>query len=176
MNSKLLLPKGIYYDRIITGGSRIIDLGWRSNIIVDRCRHLLAAFMKGDSAGGIRLLGIGRGLENWDAEPPEPPSRADEQLTDPEPFKIKIDPAQIMYLDAAGNLSEKPTNRIGITITLDPGDPPIEAGETTYPLREFGLFGTFGEDEEEYMIDYVRHPVIHKRADDTLVRTIRLVF
>lgn len=36
------------------------------------------------------------------------------------------------------------------------------------PLREFGLF-----DGKDYMINGVRHPVIHKDAASTLVRVIR---
>lgn len=39
------------------------------------------------------------------------------------------------------------------------------------PLREFGLFGLF--DGKDYMINCVRHPVIHKDAASTLVRVIR---
>lgn len=173
MNSTLSLPKGIYHDRIITAQGRAIDFGWRSNIIVDRCRYLLAAFMKGDSPNGIQLLAVGRGLESWD-QTPEPPSRTEQQLTDREPYRIPVESSQIEYLDATGAPTAGPTHRLQVTVTLEPGTPPIEDGETTYPLREFGLFGRFGG--KEYMIDYVRHPVIRKGADDTLVRTIRLVF
>lgn len=173
MDSTLSLPKGIYHDRIITAQSHVVDFGWRSNIIVDRCRYLLAAFMKGDSPNGIQLLAVGRGLESWD-QTPEPPSRTEQQLTNPAPSEIQIEPGQIEYLDATGVPTAGPTHRLQVTVTIEPGIPPIEDGEITYPLREFGLFGKFGD--EEYMIDYVRHPVIHKGADDTLVRTIRLVF
>jgi hypothetical protein len=90
MNDKVSLPKGIYYDRIITGKGKIIELGWHSNIIVDRCRQLLAAFMKRDKTVGIRLLALGRGEESWDTEPPPLPLRSTEQLTDPKPFKVSL--------------------------------------------------------------------------------------
>jgi hypothetical protein len=177
MNTKESLLKGIYYDRIITAGGKIIGSGWHSNIIVDRCRMLLAAFITRDKlrAKGVKFLFIGKGDESWDIKPPPPPLRSVEQLVDINPFKIPVKRKMIKYLDAAGNPTEGPTHRIQITVTLDPGTPPpIENNGKTYPLREFGLFGEF--DNKEYMIDYVRHPVIHKAADDTMVRTIRLIF
>lgn len=176
MNVTQLLPKGMYHDQIITAQGRVIDLGWHSNIVVDRCRNLLAGFMKGDPgvSRGIQLLLVGKGLESWDIIPPPSPLQTDQQLTDPNPITISIDTEQIEYLDDAGVPAAGPTPRIQVAVTLGPGTPPVEGGETTYPLREFGLFGIF--QEVEYMIDYVRHPVIRKQAGDTLVRTIRLVF
>jgi len=174
MDSTIALPKGIYHDRIIRADGELIDLGWRSNIVVDRCRFLLAGFMKGDSSFGIQSIKIGRGAASWDTTSPGPPQAADTDLVDTSPETIAISGADITYLDAAGNVVAGPTHRLEITVTLPAGMPPVPMGLDDYPLREFGLFGAFGVDE--YMIDYVRHPVIHKRADDTLIRTIRLVF
>ena len=169
--------QGIYRD-ILQGKAHTIiyDSGWHSNLIVDRCRYLLAAFMKNDTATGIQWLAVGKGIQSWDNQAPAYPLPIDYQLTDPDFATIEIDPARIEYLNADGDPTTDPTHRIQVTITLDPGVPALEAGATTYPLREFGLFGTFGAGNEEYMIDYVRHPVIHKGAEDTLVRTIRLIF
>ena len=174
MPSKLILPRGIYHDRVITPQGQEIDLGWCSNIIVDTCRFLLAAFMRGDRAMGIQLLEVGKGKENWDEKPPLPPIRTQKRLIDSSPFRIVVRRTSIKYLDALGNPTTGPTNRIQIVLTLKPDVPPIEEGGTAYPLREFGLFGRFGN--KNYMIDYVRHPVIHKQAEDTLIRTILLVF
>jgi hypothetical protein len=134
----------------------------------------MAGFMKRSRVVGIYALAVGRGEEGWDTASPGPPTTDMTKLTDPRPFKIKIRPNQITYLDAAGELSTVPTNRIQIKLTLAPGTPPIGAGETSYPLREFGLFGRLGR--SDYMIDYVRHHVIHKGAGDELDRTIRLIF
>lgn len=173
MDSTIVLPKGIYHDRIITAGGEVTDYGWRSNIVVDRCRFLLAGFMKGDASLGIQTIQIGMGAQSWDTTTP-PPQATDTQLTDASPVTLAIAATAITYLDAAGNTVAGPTHRLQITIELPAGTPPIPGGMTDYPLREFGLFGTF--DADQYMIDYVRHPVIHKRADDTLIRTIRLVF
>lgn len=167
--------KGIYHDRIITAQDQVIDLGWRSNIIVDRCRYLLAAFMRSErSARGIYYLTVGRGEESWDTIPFAPPQSDRTALTDPSPFNIRIRSGEMIYVDPAGDPSKIPTSRIQIRVTLEPGTPPISPGDTSYPLREFGLFGRLGK--ENYMIDYVRHAVIQKQAGDTLVRTIRLMF
>ena len=167
-------PEGKYCDRLIRVSGAVVECGWRSNIVVDRCRRLLAAFMKGDSAAlGIQSLAIGRGDAIWDTAL-QAPTPGIEQLVDTAPVTIPIAAADMSYLDAAGSVTAGPTQRLQITVTMAPGTPPPPASETTYPLREFALFGTFGG--ERYMIDYVRHPVIHKAAGDTLVRTIRLIF
>ena len=68
-------PDGKYHDRLIRAGGAIADGGWRSNIVVDRCRRLLAAFMKGDSAAlGVQSLAVGRGDAAWDSAPVAPTS------------------------------------------------------------------------------------------------------
>ena len=174
MSSRITLPKGLYHDRTCTAHGQIIDREWRSNLIVDRCRFLIAGFMRGDGSAGIQRLKIGRGLESWDIEPPDPPSRTAQQLTDSSPFEIVIGLSEIEYLDQTDAVTTGPSNRIQITVTLGENAPPVAAGETTYPLREFGLFGEF--EGEEFMINYVRHPVIQKPMGDSLIRTIRLVF
>lgn len=167
-----LHPKGFYRDRLTVPDGPVTDLGWRSNLIVDRGRFLLAAFMRGDGPDGIQRLLVGRGSESWDADPPPAAARSTTELTDPSPFEVALAPADIEYLDAAGEPSTTgPTNRLRLVVTLGENEPP---GDDPYPLREFGLFGT--HDGDAYMINYVRHGVIHKPADATLERTIRLVF
>lgn len=164
-------PKGIYRDRLITAQGRVIDRGWCSNLIVNRGRLLIAGFMRGDGPVGIQRLLIGRGEADWDDDPPGPPLPTTTQLVDPAPFERVVAPAQIQYLDTTGTPTAGPTNRLQLTVTLGPDEPP---DLDPYPLREFGLFGSFGG--EGFMINYVRHPVIHKPADATLERTIQLVF
>ena len=53
-------------------------------------------------------------------------------------------------------------------------EPPPDENLSSYPLREFGLFGKYGT--IPYMIDCIRHPVIHKDTSTTLVRVVRLYF
>jgi hypothetical protein len=163
-------PYGYYRDRLVTARGHIVDHGWHSNLIVNRARFLIAGFMRGDGAAGIQRLLVGRGLDAWD-ETPEAPSRTAHELADPSPFEVPLASAEIEYVDAAGEANAGPTNRLRLLVTLGENEP---AGEDPYPLREFGLFGEF--DGEAYMINYVRHGVIRKPADATLVRTIQLVF
>ncbi len=69
------------------------------------------------------------------------------------------------------------SNRKGytrITVTLGPSTPPPGSGETTFQLREFGLYGRSGG--TDYMINSIRHTVIHKDESATLIRVIRLDF
>ena len=176
MKDNIIKPKGIYRDQLITAEGIRFDSGWCSNIIVNHCRDLLAAFMKGDGAMGIQHIAIGQGNVNWDSTPPGKPAAGTSVLEDVTPFEVNVSSPDLTleYLNTSNEIVIEPTNRIQVTVNFDTGSPPIELGEETYPLREFGLFGRIGPDS--YMIDYVRHPVIHKGPDDTLVRRIRLVF
>lgn len=168
-----LLPDGKYWDVVHKHNGQIIDFGWRSNIIVDQCRELLAAFMLGASALGVRHLALGRGLVAWDNQPTAPPSPGTQSLVDASPVVINVNDLQMTYLDATGNPSNTVHHRIQISLTLQPGDLPI-SGDQVFPLREFALFGELNG--TAYMIDYVRHPVMNIGANDTLTRRIRLVF
>lgn len=164
-------PRGAYRDRIISAGGRVEDRGWCDNLIVDRCRFLIASFLRGDRSRGIQRLLIGRGLPEWDTSPPDPAPRSTEWLVDTRPFRVRLAPEQIDYLDATGAPSTGPTNRLEVKVELGEDEPP---GEDSYPMREFGLFGQCVG--EIYMINYVRHPVIHKPRTARLERTIRLMF
>ncbi|MDN3522552.1 hypothetical protein [Halomonas ramblicola] len=168
-------PQGIYHDLIVHGDGRYQDRGWCSNRVVNRCRILLAAFMRGDSrvAPGVQLMALGRGEPSWDTTPPESPAASAQALVDASPVTIAAADLDLAYLDATGESLGEASHRLQVSVTVIGGDLPI-AGDGTFPLREFGLFGRF--DGEDYMIDYVRHPVIHIGSGDTLVRRIRLVF
>lgn len=162
--------KGIYRDILKHPDGRIVfDSGWKSNTIVAAGRTLLAAIMKNDQSRGIQYLAVGKGEDVWDSKPvPVPDGLLG--LVAPAPR----DPHQTLnfaYLDATGNGVDKPTTRLQITATLPQGYPAPLQGTAYYPLREFGLFGGDG-----YLINCVRHAVIHKDTAATLVRVIRLSF
>ncbi|NIM18409.1 MAG: hypothetical protein GTO45_41040 [Candidatus Aminicenantes bacterium] len=166
--------KGMYRD-ILKGPDNnvIFDSGWGSNMIVDRCRILLAAFMKNEGTMGIQNLKVGTGNKDWDNEGPPEPDALVIGLEDPNP--VEVANLDLVYLNDQDAPVTVPTPRLQITATLGEGEPePPEPHLTTYPLREFGLFGKFGD--EEYMIDCIRHPVIHKDVSSTLVRVVRLYF
>jgi hypothetical protein len=190
MDEKYSSIKGIYRDILKDGNNTVIfDSGWVSNVIVDQCRALLAALMKNNTPGGIRCLKVGKGDPNWDtlAEGPPPPNESETALVDEEPYAIDVgDHLVLHYLHGSGAVVDYPTNRLEITATLGANvPPPPEPHVSTYPLREFGLFGVYVEvdkndpevrHEYEYMIDCIRHPVIHKDETATLIRTVRLYF
>jgi hypothetical protein len=167
---------GKYRDLVIGPNGQARDYGWRSNVIVDRCRQLLAAFMKGDPVTGIQFIALGRGDPAWDLEMPEAPNPSTDSLQDTAPETIAISDAsmEIAYLDSVGAVSPDTSHRIQVSLSIAPGTLPIAAGETAFPLREFALFGQLGPDD--YMIDYVRHPVMNVGPADTLIRRIRLIF
>jgi hypothetical protein len=176
MQSTSLAIKGIYRDILKRhDGTVRFDSGWKSNTIVQRCHVLLAGFMNNAGANGIQFLAVGQGDPAWDtpAGPPPPPVTATDLVNR---FAATIPVAQmdLTYLDENGDPVVGPTNRLQIATTLAENFPTPPNGQAAYPLREFGLFGAFAGDE--YMINCIRHPVIHKDTASTLVRTIRLTF
>lgn len=167
--------KGIYRD-ILKGknGNVLHDSGWESNTIVDRCRILIAGFMRNDSSDGIHHLAFGQGLEAWDDSGPPASNPAATALVTPYATPIPFANLTISYLDESNHEVSVPTSSLQLSAILEPGYPAPLAPLSTYPLREFGLFGRFGG--TDYMINSIRHSVIHKDASATLIRMIRLYF
>lgn len=184
--------KGIYHDVLMDPEKGVIyDSGWRSNTIVRRCRVLIAGFMKNDSPSGIQYLAVGQGKSEWDGQwsTANPPGPALDTVTGLESQAIDgpitIQPSvpvpgeeylQIQYLDDTDNpVSDENvrTSRLEVKATLKPGYP-VPTEFNTYPLREFGLFGSFAG--QPFMINCVRHPVIYKDLSATLIREIKLYF
>jgi phage tail-like protein len=176
--------RGEYRD-VLRGpdGSLLYDSGWVPNTIVDECRISLAQFMKRELSAGILHLAVGRGLETWDTEGAPAPEPDTTDLINQYPVTIPVanpNPATGSKLELAywgdEQVSDDPTSCLQIKATLNPGYPQPESGLSTYPLRNFGLFGGIDADPDPYMINCVRHPVIHKPDTATLVRIIRLYF
>jgi hypothetical protein len=167
--------KGIFRD-VLKGpdGRTFHDSGWLSNTIVDSGRILLAGFMRNDSPSAIQFLAVGQGLESWDTDGVPPTTTSATDLVNRHSPPIPESELSLVYLDGADAVVGGPTNRLQITATLEPGYPEIVAPAVSFPLREFGLFGTFNG--ADFMINNVRHPVIHKDASATLIRVIRLYF
>jgi hypothetical protein len=176
MTTTTLNIRGIYRDVILRpGGDVQHDSGWVRNTIVTRCRVLITGFMRNEPSGGIQYLAVGRGSDSWDTAgipPSNPETTTDlvQRYATPVPF-AELD---VAYLDAADEVQSAPSPRLQITATLRPGYPAPVAGLRTYPLREFGLFGRLGT--TDYMINSIRHPVIHKDEAATLIRVVRLYF
>jgi hypothetical protein len=179
-----IMMRGIYRDVLRDSlGQPVSDSGWRSNMIVMRCRVLLSAFMKGDKdsqtqqpvAFGIQSLKLGRGNASWDTTPPASPDpNTITSLVDQTPYSIPASELTLHYLDAGNQISQDPTNRLEVIATLGPNEPPPDQFPPPYPLREFGLFGVLNG--TDYMIDYIRHPLIEKDSAVTLERRVQLIF
>ncbi len=174
MEKKSMHIKGMYRDILKDGDNNILyDSRWKPNKIVTDCRILLAALMKKEEgAAGIGCLKVGKGNPDWDADGPPPADGSEHRLEDSAHYDA--DELIIEYLDEDDEIVDGPTNRLQISATLGENEPPVTAPATTYPLREFGLFGNYGD--TEYMIDLIRHPVINKDRTATLIRVVRLYF
>ncbi|OKY74269.1 MAG: hypothetical protein BM485_14705 [Desulfobulbaceae bacterium DB1] len=167
--------KGIYRDILQDGNGAIIhDSGWTANTIVERCRILLAGFIRNDPSDGIRYMAFGQGLAAWDDGGPPPPDPMAVALVTPYTPPIAFANLSVAYLDEGLSEVAAPTSRLQITAILEPGYPAPLPTLATYPLREFGLFGRLGG--TDFMINSIRHAVIHKDASATLIRMIRLFF
>ena len=166
---------GKYHDQLRRASGQLLDFGWRSNIVVDRCRDLLAAFLVGTPAQGIQYIALGRGDSSWDLTPPSPPVAGTTTLVDATPVIAAVTDSTVSldFVDAVGAVTATPSHRLQLTLTVTGADFPI-SGDELYPLREFALFGEL--DGADAMIDYVRHPVMHIAVADSLTRRVRLVF
>ena len=168
--------KGIYRDRLWAPDGRLVfDSDWRSNMVVLRGRQLLAGFMKNEpTARGIQVMRIGRGLASWDTVPPAAPDpKTITQLVDPAPFSVPAPSVTLTYLSDIDVPVVQVTNRLQVTAVLGPGMP-TPASDPPFPMREFGLFGQLNG--TDFMIDYIRHPLIEKDGLVTMERKVRLIF
>ena len=171
-----MVIEGFYRDRLTgPGGVLLRDSGWQHNLIVLQARRLLAGFMKNEAtAQGIQSMKVGRGDPAWDTTPPpEPDPGTLNELVDAAPFVISGGSLVLQYLTPSDTPTATITNRVQITATLGPGEP-TPANQPPFPMREFGLFGRMNG--ADFMIDYIRHPLIEKDGLLTLERKVRLVF
>ena len=161
--------KGSYRD-IITDRNQmqVYDSGWQKNQIVSECHKLIAHLMhwtaKDDMPTGIRFLKVGAGMED-DWNPEDRPAGTVDLLT---PYNKEY---ENIVIAPSGSI-------VTITVTLEPGEPAPLKGKTSYPLREFGLFGRHsGQKANDYfMINYVKHHVVEKEVSASLRRQIVLEF
>src|SRR6185369_924693 len=113
-----LTIKGIYRDTLIGAEGRLLsDSGWRSNLIVVRCRMLIAGFMMNENKTfGIQQMQVGKGSAVWDTTPPVAPLPITEALVDGSPFTLNLGPSLVLqYLDEKDNVLPKgPSPRIQI--------------------------------------------------------------
>jgi hypothetical protein len=172
--------KGIYRDILKRADNTVIfDSGWQSNIIVNRCRTLLSAFMRNEKTRGICSLKVGKGSAAWDTAGTPAPDATITGLTDTSPYIVDESNLKLEYLDENDQVVPGPTSRLQVSVTLGQDQPPAVPPLSSYPMREFGLFGEYTDTlgtVHEYMIDCIRHSVINKDVTATLERTVKLYF
>jgi hypothetical protein len=169
---------GSYRDVLYDEAGRITwDSGWQKNLIVDTCRSLLAALVKGE-AGTLGLQGIWFGMGNpqWDVTGIPQPSPGDTALVDPLPYFLPVGSLQLNYVNPNQTISSSPTKILQIVASLGVNQPPWPhlPDHVDGTLREFGLVGQLKG--SLVLLNEIRHVAIPKDPQSTLVRTIQLVF
>lgn len=172
--------RGIYRDCLIHANGETVATDWRPNTIVRNCRVLLAGCLRGDFPEIKLELSVGRGRDDWDENEPGKAAESVQGLEQAHTPALGRESLQIDYLDE-GTQSDVPQPALQIIATLPPGYPPALPDLDSYPLREFGVFGavtqnagTATEKTLRYMVNCIRHPVIHKNAAATLIREVRI--
>src|SRR3990167_4893510 len=122
---------GKYHDQLRRASGQLLDFGWRSNIVVDRCRDLLAAFLVGTPAQGIQYIALGRGDSSWDLTPPSPPVAGTTTLVDATPVIAAVTDSTVSldFVDAVGAVTATPSHRLQLTLTVTGADFPISGDE-----------------------------------------------
>ena len=179
---------GMFRDVLRDESGHVVwDRGWQLNVIVDRCRPLLASLVDGQSVPVTEITGlrVGFGLASWDTAGTPNATAAVTQLIDPRSHLVARAGLAFTFIDSTGNPTATPTNRLQIFASLGPGVPPWPEPPGTLPLppppyhpaptlREFGLVATLNG--VETLLNYRTHPAIAKDPVSTLDRTIWLVF
>lgn len=157
-------------DKVIHADGRVEEFTYY-NTVVDSCSKLIACLMKGQAGyNGILYWAVGSGDSSWSNSNPPSPSTSTTKLVN-EIGRKRIDPNNIVFIDANNNVTQNITNRLQISITF-------EEGEMNGEWREFGLFGgnATGTKDTGIMINHKIHPLIYKTSGIRVERTIRLTF
>jgi hypothetical protein len=140
---------------------------WRSNVLADALRNILAALVMGDPQGDpITWWALGRGVAAWDVNgPPDDAARRTRTTLYQEAARQAVSAGQMAFIGGAF------TNRLEIVSTFTTADVPAGL------LREFGLVagGTAALDSG-LLINHRAHPAIDLQPGLTLQRTLRLTF
>lgn len=164
---------GRWRDERVLAGRRVEVTPWRSNLIVAGANRLLAGLLRGESGWrGVLYWAVGEGDAAWDGAMPAP--RASNVKLTKEIARKALTPADLVYLDAQGNPSSTPTDRLQVKADFTGA----ELGGGVRTLREFGLFGGNATSAKDsgVMLNQVVHARVDVGAGDTLRRTVQLSF
>lgn len=177
---------GEWQDFIIRPDGRRELIAEGRNLVVNSVHIVLAMVMKQDpSYGGLLYWAVGDGnlggpedSPDWDAGVDDGSIAAQETDTQlaREIYRKAIAPSDIEFIDASGNVSAVPTNRLQITSTFNE-DEPYGDGTIAY-LREWGVFG--GDATSALGSGYLINRKVHKTYEKTnvskLERVLRFTF
>lgn len=144
---------------------------WEKNIIVKDIGILVACLMKGHPGySGMLYWAVGSGLGTWDNMNPPLPSADDHKLVN-EIGRKAIPSASISFVDANGNVSASPTNRLLITLSFGENDCNGE-------WREMMIVGGNATSTKDsgVAINHKTHQFIGKTTNVTVDRQIRFTF
>ena len=165
-------PSGIRGGRhrdVLLGpdGRELWRTPWRSNVLADALRNILAALVKGDAQGhAITWWCVGRGAAAWDVGgPPDDATRRTRTTLYQEAARKPVTAGQMAFIGGTF------TNRIEIVSSFTTADVPAGI------LREFGLVaGGTAVLGSGLLINHRAHPAIDLQPGLTLQRTLRLTF
>ncbi len=179
--------QGIYRDRLFDASKQPkFDSGWKSNTIMASFHVLLARFIVHDPdlfqyQKGRLIMRLGAGSQAWDTVSGPPAVQPGEETFPPYAnFLLKEDGDLVWaYLnDQHIEQGKIPSPLVRITATIKPHTP-LDA---VCPLREFALYLRLQELSSDpnithdFIINHVRHPLISKAPEDTLIRQIQFTF
>jgi hypothetical protein len=133
-------------------------------MLTDVFYQRLAGMLKGGpQSWGPLSIAVGQGQVNWDRTPPLL-QRSRTALT-AELGRKAVNPGNVQFVNAAGDVSAAPTARLRVQTTF-------AAGEGSGTLRECGLW--MGEGDGAALLAYFIHPRVEKAASATLLRSMLL--
>lgn len=159
-------------DRIFVDGELVEDTGFRHNVIVSDINNLIAVLMSGKDGTmeGITYWAVGEGDPVWDTSAPPSGNVTDTQLVN-EIDRKAVNPEDIEFLDADDNVVAGITNKLQI----------VKQFEETFGNGKWLELGLFGGDATStansgFMVNHLNHPVIEKRDNMTIERTLIIEF
>lgn len=190
MESPGSIIQGIYRDRLFDASKQPkFDSGWKSNTIMASFHVLLARLVLHDQdlfkyQGGYLAMRLGAGDKAWDTlDGPPSPKPGEENIVAPyADFLLKENEGlEWAYLDNQQNERKKSeySPLVRITATITPNAPLVKV---VCPLREFALYLCLQglpraeNARQEFIINHVRHALISKAPEDTLIRQIQFTF
>lgn len=161
--------QGELIDEFIVDDEVVESYSKEFNVIVSDFLKLVSGLLKDPSNASPLYFANGVGLPSWDTVPYVASTSGSKLVS--ELYRKEILPENITYLDALGNSSTTPTNRIQLQATFD-------YLESNGDLREAAIFGLTASSAKDSGI-MMNHKIHAKRPKDSskmLRRIFRFTF